>query len=201
MISFSGCSRLVSRRTWRSIWRQVAVTAAGGTCGIRGHGGVLVNVPKPERYAVHKLIVAQRRTATAAKRPKDLLPHRLSSSPWRNAVQPSSPPLGRKHTTAAQNGESCSKTVCHNSIQQAAISCSTPSGKHVPLSPRWILNSAIRSTRYDFSRDVVVFAGVIGNQQKDCAISREALDDWFDAEGKGKRVICKRFAGTALRFG
>ncbi len=31
-----------------------------------------MNVPQPERYAVHKLIVAERRTASAAKRPKDL---------------------------------------------------------------------------------------------------------------------------------
>ena len=35
--------------------------------------GVLVQIPKPERYAIHKLIVAQRRTGPgAAKIPKDL---------------------------------------------------------------------------------------------------------------------------------
>lgn len=36
-------------------------------------GGVLVNVPRPERYALHKLIVSQRRREDAAKIDKDLL--------------------------------------------------------------------------------------------------------------------------------
>jgi len=41
-------------------------------------GGILVNVPQPERYAVHKLIVAEPRTESAiAKRQKDL--HQASS--------------------------------------------------------------------------------------------------------------------------
>jgi hypothetical protein len=35
-------------------------------------GGVLVNVPRPERYALHKLIIAQRRREGAAKIDKDL---------------------------------------------------------------------------------------------------------------------------------
>jgi hypothetical protein len=35
-------------------------------------GGVLVNVPAPARYALHKLIVARRRTATSAKIDKDV---------------------------------------------------------------------------------------------------------------------------------
>jgi hypothetical protein len=35
-------------------------------------GGVLVNVPRPERYALHKLIVSQRRREGAAKVDKDL---------------------------------------------------------------------------------------------------------------------------------
>jgi hypothetical protein len=36
------------------------------------HGVVLVRVPVPERYAVHKLIVAQMRGKTSAKPEKDL---------------------------------------------------------------------------------------------------------------------------------
>src|SRR5215467_14278052 len=37
------------------------------------HGcGVLVRVPSPERYAIHKLIVSRRRHAGAAKSDKDL---------------------------------------------------------------------------------------------------------------------------------
>ena len=47
--------------------------------------------------------------------------------------------------------------------------------------------------RYDFSRDVVVFGGMSANQQKDCAISREALDAWCDAEGKGQEGYLRAF--------
>ena len=36
-------------------------------------GGVQVRVPAPERYAVHKLIIAQRRDKRSAKKPKDLM--------------------------------------------------------------------------------------------------------------------------------
>jgi hypothetical protein len=36
------------------------------------NGGVLVNVPRPERYALHKLIVSRRRRESAAKIDKDL---------------------------------------------------------------------------------------------------------------------------------
>jgi hypothetical protein len=35
-------------------------------------GGVLVNVPRPERYALHKLIVSRRRREGAAKIDKDV---------------------------------------------------------------------------------------------------------------------------------
>jgi hypothetical protein len=37
--------------------------------------------------------------------------------------------------------------------------------------------------RYDFSRGAVLFAGTTSDRiQKECGISREALDDWFAAE-------------------
>jgi len=74
--------------------------------------GVLVQIPRPERYAIHKLIVAQRRTGSGvAKIAKDLLqaetlirvlsddrPHELAASyedaigrgaKWRNAISAS----------------------------------------------------------------------------------------------------------------
>jgi hypothetical protein len=54
------------------------VEPTSGRAAVLWDGGILVNVPQPERYAVHKLIVAERRTASAiAKRRKDL--HQASS--------------------------------------------------------------------------------------------------------------------------
>jgi len=55
------------------------------------------------------------------------------------------------------------------------------------------LTQAARAPRFDFSRDVVAFAGIAANQQTDCAISREALDDWFHAEGKGPEGYLQAF--------
>jgi len=40
---------------------------------LSSHGAVLVRVPVPERYAIHKLIVSQLRTNTGGKSEKDLL--------------------------------------------------------------------------------------------------------------------------------
>lgn len=39
---------------------------------LSSHGGVMVRVPVPERYAIHKLIVSQLRTKTSSKPEKDL---------------------------------------------------------------------------------------------------------------------------------
>lgn len=40
--------------------------------------------------------------------------------------------------------------------------------------------------RYDFSREVVLFSGRTCRGEEDCAISRAAPDDWYDADAKGQ---------------
>jgi hypothetical protein len=46
--------------------------------------------------------------------------------------------------------------------------------------------------RYDFSRDIVLFAGDALGGPVECAVSRETLDDHFGADGLGQegRVEC-----------
>jgi hypothetical protein len=156
-------------------------------------GGVLVNVPKPERYAVHKLIVAERRTATAAKRPKDL----LQASALFDALAERRPTdLAAAWTEAYDRGPKWRKPL------QDALSQLDSTGRDRLLYAIGQTRSFVAALdiefrdprpRYDFSRDVVVFAGVVAGQQKDCAISREALDDWFDAEGKGQESCLQAF--------
>jgi hypothetical protein len=64
--------------------------------------GVLVQIPKPERYAVHKLIVAQRRTGPGlGKIPKDLA---QSEALIRVLVEDRPHELAIAHKTAVENG-------------------------------------------------------------------------------------------------
>jgi hypothetical protein len=149
-------------------------------------GGILVNVPQPERYAVHKLIVAERRTATAAKRPKDL--HQASAL-FDALAEHRAPDLAAAWTEAYERGPRWQKLL------RDALVHLDPTGRDRLLytigQPRaFIANLDIEfrdsPPRYDFSRDIVVFAGLSMGRQKDCAISREALDDWFGADGKDK---------------
>jgi hypothetical protein len=64
--------------------------------------GVLVQIPKPERYAVHKLIVAQRRTGPGlGKIPKDLA---QSEALIRVLVEDRPQELAIAHKTALDNG-------------------------------------------------------------------------------------------------
>jgi len=156
-------------------------------------GGVLVNVPKAERYAVHKLIVAQRRTATAAKRPKDL----LQASALFDALAERRPTdLAAAWTEAYDRGPKWRRPL------QAALPQLDSTGRDRLLYAIGQTRSFVAGLdiefrdprpRYDFSRDVVAFVGGIANQQKECVISREALDDWFDAEGKGQESYLRAF--------
>src|SRR5262249_24115664 len=47
--------------------------------------------------------------------------------------------------------------------------------------------------QYDFARDIVTFVGNSMNGSVQCAISREALDDHFGADGVGNEGRVKRF--------
>jgi hypothetical protein len=156
-------------------------------------GGVLVNVPQPERYAVHKLIVSERRTATAAKRPKDLYQasslfdalaehrtHDLAAA-WNEAYNRG--PQWRKHLRdALVHLDPLGRDRLLYAIGQAR---SFVSGIHIEF----------RDARphYDFSRDVVTAPVIAGSHPKDYAISREALDDWFGSEGVGPDVRVRAF--------
>jgi hypothetical protein len=150
------------------------------------NGGVLINVPQPERYAVHKLIVAQRRTATAAKRPKDL--HQASAL-FEALAERRAADLAAAWTEAYERGphwrETLRDALAHlESVGRDRLLYAT--GQTRAVVPNLDIEFRDPQPRYDFSREIVLFAGQIGREEKDCAISREALDDWFGADGGDK---------------
>jgi hypothetical protein len=154
--------------------------------------GVLVNVPSPERYALHKLIVAERRRATPkvdkdlmqAEALIDVLATRRASdlrAAWRDVF--GAGPHWRKLLTTALG-------KIDPVIRDRAL--------HVFMEGRGIiegLDLQFRDAppRYDFIRDIVVFDGEEGARRIPCCISREALDDHFGTDGFSQEQRVKAF--------
>jgi hypothetical protein len=150
--------------------------------------GVLVNVPAPQRFAIHKLIVARRRRTGSAKGDKDLqqagallefLAQKRSQDlklAWSEAYD-----RGKKWRQllleglgqiAAYSRDVTLKAISVNreSIPSMDLTFTSESGRYVP--------------RYDTHRDVVLFTGEAMGSPVSCAISREALNDHFGADGR-----------------
>ena len=145
--------------------------------------GVLVNVPSPARYAVHKLIVAQRRKEGQPKIDKDLMQaealiaalasrrqHDLRDA-WREAEA-----RGPKWQKLVRTGLS----MIAPAVRDRAL--------HVLGETRSILPSQdLRFTdappRYNFSRETAIVEAEAGHERVLCQISREALEDHFGAHG------------------
>ena len=121
--------------------------------------GLLVQVPRPERYAVHKLIVSQRRRAGAgAKARKDVQQARAII--WAMADT-------RPYELNSALAEATSKGKDWKNALDAAMTVQFKSP----------------SLKYDFDRDIVCFEGEALGQKHPCAIGSEALDDHFQAAG------------------
>lgn len=120
--------------------------------------GMLVQTPRPERYAIHKLIVSQQRPAgSGVKARKDVQQARAII--WAMAKD-------RMHeiSSAIEEADSMGKKWS-NALNQAL----DIQFKASPL-------------RYNFDRDVVQFEGeALGGQRLLFAVSGEALDDHFGA--------------------
>ena len=144
------------------------------------HGtGIYVTVPAPQRYAVHKLIVARRRRPGAAKSDKDVQqassllealirkrPHELKSA-WVEAY-------GRGPKWRKLLGESMAlipADVRDSLLKSVGMARSVVDGLD--------LTFAAPVARYDSARDVVTFRGEANGESVRCAVSRETLDDHF----------------------
>ncbi len=148
------------------------------------HGpGIHVRVPAPERYAVHKLIISMRRRAGVAKRDKDL-----------QQVEVLIEALSDKRAgefklvweEAHQRGPTWRKLLLDGMTRLA------PHSRDLMLKtlghPREILPGIDLSfnnppVRYDSHRDVIAFTGEALGNSVNCAVSREAMEDHFGANG------------------
>ncbi len=155
--------------------------------------GIYVNVPTPQRYAIHKLIVARRRREGAAKREKDLRqaeallealaearPHDLREAwaeafergpAWRNLLGEGLGEIG---------GMVRDRLLATVGMQRSIV-------------PDLTLAFSASAPRYDAERDAVALSGAAGRESIWCFFSREALEDHFGAgqlDGKG---LVRRF--------
>jgi hypothetical protein len=151
------------------------------------NAGILVQVPSPARYAVHKLIVSRRRREGAAKRDKDLQqaeillealarkrPQELNLA-WQDAY--GSGPTWRQLLTEALG-------LLRPPIRDLTLK--VIDGRR-SLIPGLDLTFNNPPARYDFTRDIVTFPGKAFAAPVACAVSREALDDHFGADGLGQK--------------
>jgi hypothetical protein len=162
------------------------------------HGaGIHVQVPAPERYAVHKLIVSRRRREGAAKRDKDI--HQAGTL---LEVLANKRPLELKSAwkEASGRGQRWRDLLAEGASQLAPlrrdlILKAVDERRAIVLGLELTFNNP--PAHYDFRRDVVTFTGEALKAQVQCAISREALDDHFgadhlDADGRVEQFLKNR---------
>ena len=151
------------------------------------HGpGTLVLVPAPERFAVHKLILALDRPPGIAKRDKDLAqaaalilaliekqPEELRLA-WEEAYERG--PQWRKMLLGGMRRLSPeTRDFLLKSLERSR-----------EILPGMDLTFPDSRARYDSDRDVVSFNGAALGHPVKCAVSREALEDHLGAGGHNK---------------
>jgi len=157
------------------------------------HGeGIYVLVPAPERYALHKLIVARRRRE-AAKVDKDL---RQAASLLEVLVRKRPHELRAAWDEAYDRGQTWRRLLGEGlGLLPANVRDGTlmTVGRLRSVVPGLHLSFSAPAGRYDFDRDIVGFVGEAGGQPVRCAISREALEDHFGGEGGDGKELTKLF--------
>ncbi len=162
--------------------------------------GIYVLVPAPERYAVHKLIVARWRRAGNVKRGKDiqqaealfdvLISKRLHElrAAWQEAH-------ARGKTWRQLLGEALGLVSAEARDRILKAVDTTRS-----IIPGLNLQFSAPPARYDFDRDVVTFYGESGDTRVRCSVSREALDDHFGIETLDKEGRVMKFRENRETF-
>jgi hypothetical protein len=154
--------------------------------------GICVQVPSPARFAVHKLIISRRRPEGLAKRDKDL---QQAEALLEALAEKRSHDLKLAWQEAYERGPTWRQLLAEGLSQiRASVRDFTLKAVDARRSiiPGLDLNFNNLPARYDFSRDIVLFAGDALGGPVECAVSRETLDDHFGADGLGQegRVEC-----------
>lgn len=158
------------------------------------HGiGIHVTVPAPERYCLHKLIVARRRHNDRPKSHKDIRqaqalldtlgsrrPAELRAA-WHEAYK-----RGKKWQQLLGEGLGLIDPENRDRFLKLV-------GVWRSVIPYLDIQFSASAARYDFDRDVVSFIGSANGAAVQCAISREALEDHFDADDLDKDGRLRKF--------
>jgi hypothetical protein len=151
------------------------------------HGpGIYVLVPAPERYAVHKLILAQRRPPGVAKRDKDL---QQAEALIEALAQKRPEELKLAWEEAHERGPKWRKLLLHGMSRldpHARDLALKALGRAREILPGIDLTFNNPTARYDSGRDVVTFTGEALGNPVVCDVSRETLEDYFDANNLDK---------------
>jgi len=161
------------------------------------HGpGVYVHVPAPERYAVHKLILARRRSAAEGRRDKDL---KQSAALLEALAEKRPEELKAAWHEAFDRGPKWRKLLL------SGMGKTDPRARDMTLRvlrrareiiPGIDLTFNNPRVRYDSERDVVTFIGEALGNPVNCAVSRETLADYFDAGNRGNNARVEAFLGN-----
>lgn len=148
------------------------------------HGsGVMIAVPAPERFAVHKIILSQRRPSAIVKSDKDA----MQAEALINALARKRPgDLSDAWNEAYERGPKWRKFLL------AGMLTLDPATRDLLLKtvgqPRRILAMDLTFNtpilRYDSLRGSVVFHGAVPGGEVKCLVSQETLDDHFGTDRK-----------------
>jgi hypothetical protein len=144
--------------------------------------GVYVSVPAPERYAVHKVIIAQRRSGAAIKRDKDIsqasallvLLSEMRPAELRTAWEEAEA-RGKAWRQALSGGI----TQLESRARDLLVKCL---GRTRQIVPGLDLTFQNPPAVYVLDRDIVAFVGHANGDAVQSAISREALEDHFGGD-------------------
>lgn len=165
------------------------------------HGaGILVLVPSPQRYAVHKLIISRRRRSGNIKRDKDLQQAEIllrilsGKRPYE---------LGEVWNEAFGRGEKWAQALAE------AMTLIDPLARDLTLKaanrtrsvlPQIDLTFSDQPPTYDFDRAAVVFYGQAFGHSVTCRISRETLDDNFEPHHSSDEGRLEKFRENRTRI-
>ena len=158
------------------------------------HGsGVYVSVPAPERYAVHKLILARRRSTAFGKREKDL---KQSAALLEILAERRPEELRLAWEEAYGRGPTWRKLLLEGMVEiDSRVRDLTLKvlGRAREVIPGMDLTFTNPRVRYDSERDVVTFVAEALGNTVNCSVSRETLEDYFDAGNRNDAARLEAF--------
>jgi hypothetical protein len=158
------------------------------------HGpGIYVSVPAPERYAVHKLIHARRRSTAFGKREKDL---KQSAALLEILTERRPEELRLAWEEAYRRGPTWRKLLLEGMAQidsRARDLTLKVLGRAREIIPGMDLTFSNPRVRYDSERDVVTFVAEALGNAVNCSVSRETLEDYFNAGSRNDAARLEAF--------